>query len=660
MRKSIFNQIDFSLISLSIKVLSKSNYYGLDLASRVYDASFSNGKFIKESFGNFSNIKTMPCKIANFTKPELTIGDLLFFDNELYIVGEGNDFYDTNNHLKKVDYKCVIENLKNKEYALVRPSLIMPNFTPSKANERKAKLNQYQEAIIFTAESFFLRGDNMQYEDAYFVGAPEERSSFGKTPEYYTYQNTGYSNCAMFCHDVYYSTFNKYLPLDMWLTRNFATFAKDAKMEVYRLDLRQKESFLDEQKRVEIDKFLSTLQPADLINVRRYYRETGKESGHVMLYIGNGRFMHSTGESLVAPSKISSHILDPREATVRYHKVYDYLLNPNSVNYIFGGIISFINVIRPLASPYYAFSLPKSTRARVKNLKGIRVDKLSSHSVGKTVNVGDKISYTFSIFNTNNAPIILDISDIPPKNTTYIRGAERVENGKLVWRVMVGANQTKEVSYEVRVSREAKNGDIIYGKDALVGGVRLSCPAIFIENTLTKKEQDSILDSLKSAKNSLNTKLELANEIYLNALGKKAFSQTDERKLLIGKNGLFREFSQGYFEVNYKSPFIKTVIKNMLGDTFFKTYGRAMIGGCKLIPTNAPFIRTEQVTEHNLIVGDLLVILGVKDEVLIFIGDKKFINLTDGIKADELDFTTRCVRLFENDLFAILRPSMNF
>ncbi len=656
MFNQLFNNVDLELIALSIKVLSKSNYSGLDLVSRIYDASFSNGSFILENFSDVKNLKASPSFVGSFSKNKLVIGDLLFADNQLYIVGENNDFYDTNNHLKRIEYNFLLKSLPKTDCVLVRPSIIMPNYSILDTNEKEVEIGRYQQAVLTTAKSFFLRGDNIQYEDSYFINVPEERSSFGKTPEHYTYQNTGYSNCAMFANDVYFSTFNEPLPLDMYLTRNLASFAKDAKMEVYRLDLRLAKEYNEEQRRAEIERFLSILQPADLINFRRYYSDTGKTSGHVVLYIGNGRFIHSTGGWLVHPSENIPHVLDPREATIRFGNLYNYLLCPSSKNYIFGGIIFFVNVIRPLASPFYANKLPKSTKARVKNLKGVRVDKLSSHPKGKTVNVGEKICYTFSIFNTNNYPISLEIKDRVPSNTTYVSGGDSVINDWIFFRVMAQPNQTKKVSFIVKINENAKKGGIIYSSHATVSGVPLYCPAIFIENTLTKEQQKDFLKELKCLKK--NSMLKLVNEVYYKVLGKTVFSQTDARALLIGKNGIFKEYKQGYYEINKKSPTIKMLIRNLCSDTFNKTFGRAMIGGTKLVVTKAPFIRTEDVTEHNLIIGDVLVVLGEKIEVLIYCGYKKFRSLANGVEKDELEFETRCVRLLESDLFAILRPSM--
>ena len=151
-------------------------------------------------------------------------------------------------------------------------------------------------------------------------------------------------------------------------------------------------------------------------------------------------------------------------------------------NYVF-------NSDAPVAKALYAFSsaaagykrsVVGSTESPV-ILSGIEAEKTSSLRPSSTVSLGDEIRYTIKITNNNSEALDIPVSDMIPANTTYVAGGASVDGFKLSWTVNVGAGETKEISYVVKYSKNAKlldAGLILTAPDATVGGNIVACPDV--------------------------------------------------------------------------------------------------------------------------------------------------------------------------------------
>ena len=198
----------------------------------------------------------------------------------------------------------------------------------------------------------------------------------------------------------------------------------------------------------------------------------GSSSGHAMLYIGNGTFIHSSGSSY---NYSGSYGVETYEPTIRFHKVQDYFLRDTSTNgYIFGTKVTGLYVVRPLQNTTWAnYSVTTASQNRFDNLQGIVAEKLSSVKENVSVNRGDEITYTISIFNTNNEAVTLNVSDYAPANTTLVSADSSavVSDNNLAWVVEVGARETVYLTFTVKVDEDAADGAIIANDGAVIGGV---------------------------------------------------------------------------------------------------------------------------------------------------------------------------------------------
>ena len=695
------NKVDAKTLEKAVRILSTSSYEDREFAKFVYYVAFSSSSavsalpegtpydavdkiFAADSsfaeaiapgmFGGKSATtpelargeKNTPITVADFVS-----GDILYVksngEGKMYIFSEG-ELHDITFTFAEADTEAVIASLpESSRYAVIRPSLVMNPFTPSDPDAPSVEMNAYQEAIVRTAEAFMLRGENLQYEDVWFglnAESGEHRWTHGyKQPEEYTYDEWGYVNCAVFTYDVYKMALGYSLPGSMYMTSNLANNSEGLGMREFYFENttpgQYSEDFILEKQR----EFMNTLQVGDLMVVRRMQEgKTGEVSGHVMLYIGNGKFMHSSGSSFKqASGGVGEEVAEP---TIRYSQVSDYFFAPSSVSgNPFRGpdeygdrYVNKLLIVRPLNR--FDDDIPENTANRVQNMTNIRADKTSSHPSSVSVNPGDLITFTFTLFNVGDVEKTIEIFDKAPAGTTYVSGCDNVSGDELRWSVTVGANETVKVSYTVRVN-DVADGTLIDGRDATVGGVMHRCAAIRVKNTLTTAEQDAIKAAIDELRDEMTTLkgLELVNEIYKRALGKlNVFDDTDIDSVFVGEDySVFLESNKTYGgqKLNKLRVLEQTYYSKMLVDHLY--------GGQRFDSEYKTNDRTKMLKEHNLIVGDILLArTNSKASVYIYAGDGMLINLTDGLGV-EANFENLSQRImFYGRNFGVLRPSYVF
>ncbi len=696
--ENTLNEVDAKTLEKAVRILSTSTFEHRDFAKFVYYVAFSNASAaqaipegapwdavdkifrISENYaeaiapGMYGGTSAKELEDARgvmntpVTAADFISGDLLYVksngEGKMYIFSEG-ELHDITSTFTDVDTDAVIASLpQSTKYAVIRPSLIMTAFTPSDPEAPEVAMNAYQEAIVRTAEAFMLRGESLQYEDVWFglnSESGEHRWTHGvKQPEEYTYDEWGYVNCAVFTYDVYKMALGYSLPGSMYTTQNLTNNSNGFGMREFYFENttpgNYSEDFMLEKQR----EFMNTLQVGDLMVVRRMQEgKTGEVSGHVMLYIGNGKFMHSSGSSFKqATSGVGEEVAEP---TIRYCQVTDYFFDPSSI----GGnpfrgpdeygdrYVNKLLIVRPLNK--FDNEIPENTAARVQNMTDIRADKTSSHPSSTSVNPGDLITFTFTLFNVGDVAKTIEIFDKAPVGTTYVSGCDNVSGDELRWSVTVGANETVKVSYTVRVNNVA-DGTVIDGRDATVGGVMHRCAAIRVKNTLTITEQDAIKAAIDELRDEMTTLkgLELVNEIYKRALGKTGvFEETDIDKVFVGEDySVFLESDRTYsnMKLNKLRLAEQTYYSRMLVDHLY--------GGQRFDSTYKQNDRTKMLKPHNLIVGDILLArTNSKSSVYIYAGDGMLINLTDGLGV-EANFENLSQRImFFGRNFGVLRPS---
>ncbi len=613
--------------------------------------------------GQITGIKGAPANAV--TTRDLIVGDMLFVNNggtvKNYIYDK-DGLVDLSEPLSAVDTKSVLEGLATSTvFAVFRPTIIIERDYILDEEFEELELTPQQEAVIATAESYILRGEKLQYSDTRFGGIEDTEyrwNSGDRNPEFTSKDYWGYINCAGFTYEAYQTALGVKINgggYNLWTTKRLATYAESAGIEAYRFE-RAASDVHDEATMQSIKKeVLDTLQPGDLMVVTR-----GTSGfGHVVMYIGNGSFIHSGGGIYTVD------VGETYEPTIRYHRVNDYFFTEGSGGYLFYDstktsdkqVTEFV-IVRPLSSSKFNVAVPTETQNRVNNLKGIMAQKLSSHNSTVTANLGEEVTFTFEVYNTNDTEKTVEICDTIPANTTYIEGADTVDGSNLSWSVTIPANTRKAVSYTVKVNENAAYGDYIQTTDtSTVGGVRTICPKVYINRTLTLEEQNKVLEAFNTIKanGTTNKGFALVNEIYKAAgIADAVFADTDYDAVMQGTNGTFKVVKtisgNDYYQLNDKG----LKYRDMMVETLYG--GRRYYGFSGEARTD----RTRLARVHNLMIGDVIVrrVSGGTCYAYLYIGNGTHVNITSGFGEDSCDLIKRLELLLSSGrYYAVYRPS---
>ena len=498
-----------------------------------------------------------------------------------------------------------------------------------------------QKAVIATAEALVLRGDRGQYDASSLMKPDTVYEYKTNTPEDYTSDSWKYSNCANLTFDAYYFGLG-YDGGGNWYTANIINTAK--KQNIFYKEPTGNET--PEQQKAMRDEFFSKLQPGDVICIRR-----ANDSGHALLYIGNGKIIHSTGGSYKVAGNGQSTGLEQYEATFRYLNAECFFEEKCDTGtaytyYLFCGKVTKIGIYRPMN--YFKGSVPQESINRMNNLQDIVVEKVASKAMGQTINVGDEMTYTFRFLNASNASKTLDVTDVLPTGTTLVSASGwTVSGSNLSCKVTIPAGEKNEISYTIKVGSSVPNNKI-ESKSVKVGGVSVRSSDIFVANTLTTAQQQAIINTVKSLSGSSKKNLELINEIYKVALGvDKVFEHTTLSTL----------HSQMYEKKSGESKY--SFIDNQYG----AMAAPGLYGGrnFQCVDDGKHGRLVKLAREDHLIVGDIIFGRTSSDNyVYIYLGDGVLWSLSTN-KADTIPCNSRLERAFGyKNYWAILRPSMAY
>ena len=550
----------------------------------------------------------------------IILTDSANLDGARMYVTDGTRLFDITERTVEASVSSVLDGISDNDYfALLRPSLTSNSVTSFRSEPFYEGENDTERAIIATAMAYLLRGDRMQYADIRLVQSPAVyRWERGKSPEDYTIDETGYSNCTGFTHDVYLSA----------LGYNYGSFTLGNAPQVmiaYKYVLSNKET--DAEKYAIEQEYRDTLQVGDII----YYSYSG--NNHAMLYIGNGNLVHATGSTY-------SNFTEIEEPTVRFQNL-DCLFTPGNTRYFFqeDNPRSIIYIFRPLSD--WSGSVPTESHNRLENMQGIIAEKLASYTLGQTVNRGDLITYTFKIFNTNTYPVTLDINDVVPTGTNLVLLGVEMSERQLSWTVTVNPREEVLVSYTVKVSDTATKGSAIYCSEAsTVGGVPVRITPAYVGNTLTAEEQTRLIEIVNTAKSSGKTGVALANLIYEELLGVEDILGYDIDDL---RDGIFTKFASN-FQIATTGKYADMIAPSLYGG--------------KLVVNSDRFDgeRTRMPREANLVIGDILFLQGSDNGYLyIYLGDGLMLSLSN--LADK-DVDERLEETIGWQRFVVIRPSL--
>ena len=575
---------------------------------------------------------------------DFVTGDVLLCENNgagrIYLYFDG--FVELTNGMQQIDTETVLTSANTAErYAVIRPSMDFSTVSVSEGMTDPSSLSAAEKALLVTAQNYVLRGERLQYDDSRLssVSGAEFRWKKGAvTPENYTRDEWGYTNCAAFCYDLYYYG----IGMNIGSYTTSGLIGKTAWRAYY---YQVPGTVSSTEATAEREKFTSSLQFGDLIVVRRDKDGNGSDdSGHIMFYIGDGRVIHSTGSSYDYATSVETY-----EPCMRYMDVMDYLFTPGSANNVFDSTVSKLAIIRPLGS--FKAQLPAESQYRANSLGGLRVEKLASCKPSVSVNPGDEITFSFEILNANASTKTVTITDILPENTDLVTVAGGTcANGNLSFSVTVGAYQTASVSYTVKVKEGPyANNAKVSGNSAKANGVSLTSHEISIRSTLTADDQTGIKEAIAYylANNSEElTGIPLINAIYRRA-GLEAPFGNDENFASVA-NGIVEKYNAKAVRINENGLYRQMLVDGLYGGRYLYTAELAFLNGGN---------RVRLPREHNLVPGDVIFAKTSTSELIyIYDGEYTYSITSAEFKREDPGYRLERLMAFQH-YFLILRPS---
>jgi len=607
---------------------------------------------------------------AEISLSGLIVGDIIISRNKseasLYVF-DGINLLLVSDICQTVDAEQALAEISfSSAYAALRPSISMKTlYHYESVDNSDGELTDAQKALLATAKAYYLRGYRLQYDDTRMSASYESVNDRGEfrwqigsyNPEDYTSEKWGYVNCAAFTYELYRNALGYDLG-SLYTTAQLAShYANGGAAGVLMYPYQYVPGMnVDEETRAAVEKaFLEELEVGDLIVVRR-----NNGNGHVMMYVGNDTVIHSSGSSFNYNKDSETY-----EPTIRYMNIVGYLFEPTATNYIFRDdrYVTRLCIVRPLDK--YEGTIPENTRLRMENLGDVLSEKLSSAPEGKTVNVGDDVTFTFRIKNVGKTEKTLTVTELIPSNSVLKSdGGATLSGDKLTWVVTVAAGETKDISYTVTAIGES--GSLIESGESMVGGVLHTCPAVRIATTLTEAEEAAIKAAVNKFRENNSDNIvgaELVNAIYREAGLDAPFA--DENGEPISDSDLRASMMTGITEgvenggtvwkLNEESEFSDMLIHGMYGGR--RVFTPLRYSSSEKINSD----RSRLPREQALSVGDVIVVkFSSGERMFMYIGDGILVNLSVvKLDYDTYSASTRLMRMMSAyHYYFILRPSM--
>lgn len=508
-------------------------------------------------------------------------------------------------------------------------------------------LTENQKIVREVAYAYYYKGSYIHY-DQYGT-----RRNINPSPELATCDNRIHLDCSSYVNAVYYEAFGENI-------MPFSTTERTPQTGVY---TNYAEEFLgvnsdvvgywdlttltDAQKEEFLEFVKATLEVGDVIVNRR-----SSNTGHAIIYVGNGYFLHSTGSSYEYTEN-PEDAFDRGESngTVSLLSYKKVLEDSSSSRYILASNNSRIAILRPLNR---ALTKTENTEARMK-LSGLSVSKTAGFGPYSAVKVGDVILYTVTLENHGKSELSgLYLSDTIPEGTRFVASSPNAvfDNGVLHWSGNLPAGAVACVSYIVEVT--AAEGSVIASEIADINGLKIN-PVYHTVSGFTSESEEAFLTlarSIAEESKSYDDPLLLINELYHELLGADFFSADSAMAIL---DELIDSTNKC---LNKESALYATVNDSLWG-------GYQLRSGYRTDNR-----RTRLVTERNLSVGDVI-IAEYGDEtagkskltVYVYLGDGKLLtvstesNTASIIEIADDEYKNELVALIAYDRFAVVRPS---
>ena len=416
-------------------------------------------------------------------------------------------------------------------------------------------LEERQQAVVDVAWAYYDKGHSVQYDGTPMVDEID-RSNLGKSrstnevsPEYATPNETMFTVCSDFAHQVYWEAFRyQIIPggtAGSCTTSTLMRFGTEEDsvpnnpISVYHWE-KDKDTGVSTPE--SIDKLLPLCQPGDVITVIRK-NKTGEIHGHTMLYVGDvfgdgtGYLLHSTGSrysvgkkhdvreyrkgdtSIPIDERIGKSVLTDSgggsiNLSAAKKKLHGY--DKNAIK---------MNIVRPLVSMSDSqYPITAATRYRMRHPR-LAIDRTLNKTRFNSAYTGETVTMTLKLTNRSKQDYTVPVTEKAPvgaKIRTPFAGANLTgDTMTLDVALKAGEEKTLTAEYEITAKRGEKVvfdggsvGDIPSNVIPIrVGGAKLNAEELSRLSNLASGDYDEILQKEKPTKSTL------ADVVYHRILG---------------------------------------------------------------------------------------------------------------------------------------------
>ncbi|MBQ7624241.1 MAG: C40 family peptidase [Clostridia bacterium] len=391
--------------------------------------------------------------------------------------------------------------------------------------------------------------------------------------------------------------------------------------------------------------FYSSLQPGDLIIFTGEARDNNV--AHIMLYLGNGLCIHSTGKHASGGGENYLY----KNGTDEYEAESGVVLDSIDVVGQFGEYLFpfnrkdwLVGVFRP---DYAGFTPTAQVKNRLSSLRNVIAYKDTTAPEGVSVSPGGDVTFTFVIRNADDVSKTIEINDTLSKGLTFKSGDFKVNGASLSATVTVPAGKTVKAAYTATVDKTVAPGTLIQCHSAYLNGVRHNETPVLVMNTLNSDQQKLLAQTAE--KTSATSDIGYVTNVYKSAFG-YTFPFASNLDAILS---MFSPSMTGTFAaLKEKSPY---KVGTLFGGAYL----------CASSLQTSP-VRIKRVACHNLVAGDVIFTAndssGTGARAYLYLGNGIISAVENGkvVKYSKSISDTFLETLISYPLFCVIRPSQSF
>lgn len=317
----------------------------------------------------------------------------------------------------------------------------------------------HHDVIRLVAYTYFYQGVQIQYDQG------SGRRMVTVSPEAATSDHYLYMDCSSFVNTVYKEAFDIYVTPTTTATSastlNYMEYARlnqnSSNEVIYYVE---NATITDASARTALlTSMRNDLEIGDLI----VYRRSNDSAGHVMMYVGNDTFLHSTGSDYDDTNATERMEVN---GTVLLLTSYDLFVNTSSSRYLFNPTFNKIAILRPMNRPNLTPTTSSLSRLR---LPGIDIEKSSSVSNYTNVALGEEITYYITLKNRGTEALEgFYVTDVASPLSTMVSSTMEgeIDNATVTyWIAGLGVNETIQLEYTIMVNHDTDHVGLLIESD---------------------------------------------------------------------------------------------------------------------------------------------------------------------------------------------------